>query len=1062
VDDSGRHPSTRLAAGVLRRLAQRLRSALARLWASERLLLVVLTLFNLFLARRTFEGGIWADNDSVCHYAYLRHLLEEFYPATGTFFGFTPKYDLGAPFLLYNTPPGLYVVSALVATITGIGALGALKGVVVAAFLSVPLLGARLAATFEDEPRDLPKFVALATSLFSSELFGLEFSFKNGMLNPVLGVPLLLATILFFRHAQRARDHRVLLHLALAGCAFAGTVLVHLLTAYMLAIALACCSLAAGPRRAGRSLLAVGVVVALGSGLAAFWLVPSLPLAARQDAAFTWIRRANDTLANYFDGSMLSSYPVGFYPQFVTYSGVGIVAILCAGFGLWRAIALRSWPVLSFGVCALVSLLVTLGPRPSFGLWLLPMYDRLLWYRFATLLELSTLIVAGWGAWQLYEARGRLGGVAMQALVAGGAWAALVMLQRAVMVNTGHDYPQFVADVDAVSAWLRDHGKKDGRVFGEFLGQDVVDSAGVNYPRHMIPILSGFAEAGGWVYENAEAAQAMMKRGLFWYDPFPMIALAPRYDVEYIVAGSPNFVRVLDDDPRWRRVLATTHLSLYEAVDREPARAEAAGWDVRVRRQGYLKGGGYEYAIDAIRTTAAAGGEMLVKTGWSPAWRARAGDQTLATGSTEESLLTVALPAGRDDVAITLTWDITGWRTQGNRISLGTLGVTALLAAFGARRRLRLPAVPERLSERLGLSAAAAGTIAFALRAHPIDEHVVGFGLRDGMSVTYDAARLDVGAFDDAERFRPTHVVASAWSGRELASGAPARVLLKGDDVAAVVALSPFGENQLTVDGLLKPEAGARAAVDSDVLRTDRREGADANTDVRTPDRRQGADANTDVILSLSEPDGHRVACRLPATLGRAVPLPDSCRAGPRGDGPGVTRELTLHAGGTLTVHRIVVGSGIVYVEAEQMHNVLDDGGYEAFYAYGPPDQFSSNGVSMVARAPLKAPIALDRDVTLPGEAYEVWLLTRTVSPRLENGRAHFRVESDGAKVGDLDGHTRRAIPYWDDDPHHEWLLAGRMAGAGTHRVRVTFYKVKTAFDALGDLDALAFVPVAP
>jgi hypothetical protein len=100
--------------------------------------------------------------------------------------------------------------------------------------------------------------------------------------------------------------------------------------------------------------------------------------------------------------------------------------------------------------------------------------------------------------------------------------------------------------------------------------------------------------------------------------------------------------------------------------------------------------------------------------------------------------------------------------------------------------------------------------------------------------------------------------------------------------------------------------------------------------------------------------------------------------------------------------------------------------------------------------------------VPLPERAYDVWLLTRTVSPRLENGRAHFLVESDGTIVADVDPVTRRNISFWDDDSHQEWIPAGRLDGGGTRLVRVTFYKVKTAFDGLGDLDAIAFAPVAP
>jgi hypothetical protein len=70
-------------------------------------------------------------------------------------------------------------------------------------------------------------------------------------------------------------------------------------------------------------------------------------------------------------------------------------------------------------------------------------------------------------------------------------------------------------------------------------------------------------------------------------------------------------------------------------------------------------------------------------------------------------------------------------------------------------------------------------------------------------------------------------------------------------------------------------------------------------------------------------------------------------------------------------------------------------------------------------------------------------------------------LEVDGRKVGDYDGRTRRAITFWDDDPHHEWVNAARFDGGGARRLRVTFYKVKTAFDALGDLDAIAFVPAS-
>jgi hypothetical protein len=170
---------------------------------------------------------------------------------------------------------------------------------------------------------------------------------------------------------------------------------------------------------------------------------------------------------------------------------------------------------------------------------------------------------------------------------------------------------------------------------------------------------------------------------------------------------------------------------------------------------------------------------------------------------------------------------------------------------------------------------------------------------------------------------------------------------------------------------------------------------------------------------------------------------------------------VQIDAAQVLTVTGIDVDSGIVVFEAEQMHNVLDDCGYEAFYSYGPPDRLASNGVSMVAAAAYESPISLDREVALRSGAFEVWLLTRTVSSRLANGRANFLVEADGRTIADVSVRPRKALPFWDNDPHAEWLPAGRLEGGGKRRLRVTFYRKKTQFDALGDLDAVAFVPVA-
>jgi hypothetical protein len=986
---------------------------LGRAWRDERLFYVALTLFNLFLARRTFGAGIWADNDSVCHYAYLRHLLEEILPATGTFLGWTPKYGMGSPFLLYNTPPGLYVVAATVARLTGLSALAALKTVMVVAFLLVPVLGAHLARTFEGEPRDLPKFVALALSLFSSELFGLEFFFKNGMLNAAFALPFLLATLLFYRRAQREVGPRALLWTSLAGALFAATLLVHLLSAYMLGIALGTFSIAEGPRKLGRSLVQTAMIAGLGAALSAFWLVPSLPFAASTDAAFTWIRRASDTLPALFDGTLLSSYPVGFTPRFVQFSSAGLVAVGCSAFALWRAVRLRRWPILACFATLLVALLVTLGPRPSFGLWILPKYDRLLWYRFCTLLELSVLLTAGWGAWQLWELRGRLGTAVTWGLVVAGLWAAQVTTKRAVHIETTESYPEFVADVDGISHWLADHGKPGGRVFSEFLAQQAPDAASVNYARHMIPIQSGVAEAAGWIYENDPAAQALLKNGLLWYDAFPIIALAERYDVQYVVAGSPGLVRALSQDPRWRLALGTTHLSLFEAVDREPSLVEARGWDVTVRSARYLRGGGYEYVIDAAPVAPGSARELTVKTSWSPAWRARAGDGGIEVRESPDGLLRVPLPDSA--TTVTLTWDIGELRSRGDNVSLLALGAATALLLLGTRPRL--PSLPDLVPQLAGCGGAAAALVVLAVRGHPIDPEVVGFGIRGGMDVTYDAKDLRIGAFDDAEESRAARVRPSAWGPRLLTGGEPARTLSSPEGAAAVIALSPVGPNRLVVRGVA---------------------------------------SLAEVTLELRDPANGDEVCRVDARLGEAIELPPACTRGAAVDGPGVPRDIVFHAPGPLTVSAITLQNDVVVIEGEQLHNVLDDGGYEAFYTYAAADQLASNGVAMVPHRPLDGPVAMDRRIDLPHPRYEVWLLTHTVSERLHPGRSRLLVESDGTTVADVDPRPRAPIAFWDDKPHVEWVRAGRLSGGGQRLVRITLHGDGT----IGDLDTLAFVPV--
>jgi hypothetical protein len=362
-----------------------------------------------------------------------------------------------------------------------------------------------------------------------------------------------------------------------------------------------------------------------------------------------------------------------------------------------------------------------------------------------------------------------------------------------------------------------------------------------------------------------------------------------------------------------------------------------------------------------------------------------------------------------------------------------------LLGLGWVRNLSLLEAVAPALVQSVGVGAAVVALAVLALRARPLDEHAVGFGARGGLTTTFDMQHAHVGAFDDAEPHRLVRVLDDAWSARSLQrDGSAARALAREDTPAASIALSAVGPQRVTVRGAITRGGEAIAG------------------------RRIG--------LVLRDPATGAALCRTDAMLGEEVILPDTCARGPAGEGPGVSRTLTFEAidtgdgseaPGALVVREIAVDAGIVVVEAESMHNVIDDSGYDAFYVYGPPDQFPSNGVSMVAGARYGKPIALDRDVHLPERAYDMWILTRTVSARLHDSRAHLLVQADGRDIADVDPRTRRGLPFWDDYSHLEWLPVGRVDGLATRRIRVTFHKIPTAFDGLADLDALAFVPAA-
>ncbi|WP_394838302.1 hypothetical protein LVJ94_15475 [Pendulispora rubella] len=1019
----------KLAEERIRAVLGVLRTYALRVWNDERLFLFALCVMNLFFARRTFGTGIWVDNDSICHYAYVRHLIEDFYPATGTYMGWSPKFNLGIPYLLYNTPPLLYVVIGATAKLLGISALASLKTWIVTAFLSVPLLGYALAQTFDDEPGDLPKFTAITLSLFSSELFGLEFYFKNGMLNPAFAVPLMMGTLVAFRRAQQAPMPRAFVHLAWGSVVFAACVMTHLLTTYMMCLALAAFVLGAGPRKWGSNTLMMGVLIGTGVAITGEWLYPSLKFAAKTDAAYTWTRPAFDTISDWFEGSLISSYRVGFFPSFFTYSTCGMVAIVAGFVGIVELVRRRNGAVAGCLITFVLAFWVALGPEIHAVIDWLPMYQNLLWYRFITLAILAWLLVAAYGAWRFANRKFRYYPLNMVILAAGAIWAFFVMTQRAVKVYTADEFSRFEQSVEEVAGWLRDHGDKRGRVFGEFLGEGAVQPPSVNYVRHMIPVLSGFREISGWIYENNPASQVLQKKGPFWHTPFPVINEAETYDVKYIVAGTPHFIHALTKDPRWRSVMETPDIVLFERVGYEPRMLTGEGYDSSVTVDKYLPGGGYQYEFDVTPTGQAGHGQqLLVKTNFSPAWRAWLGDRPLDVHENADGLILLDLPeAIAAPAKIKLVWDITDLRAKGRKVTFAGLSLALLLLGVGSLKRTQIfQRIPQTIPQAVGTAGLVLATAGFAWHARHLDLSKIGLGIADGLMATADPNKLEVGAYHDEQESYPVHVLHEAWGKRELAAdGQPFRTLSAPSKMAVYALFDQDGGQ----DGLLVT----------------------------------GQPVGAPIQVEFVEPAGGTSVCTLAGSLGSEISVPPSCLVrDPHSDAPGVERFLRFQGdvGTLLKVERVEVKNRFFFVQAESFRNVALSKGRPAFYSIGAVDYFASNGSVMVGDAKLEEPISLRREVDLPQGLYTMWACIFAVHERFRSTRALVNFDFGGQNVGAVNGVGVLPLPFWNHDVQFGWVKVGDVvARGGTELISLTVKKEKGNLSGLFDLDVVAFVP---
>jgi len=289
------------------------------------------------------------------------------------------------------------------------------------------------------------------------------------------------------------------------------------------------------------------------------------------------------------------------------------------------------------------------------------------------------------------------------------------------------------------------------------------------------------------------------------------------------------------------------------------------------------------------------------------------------------------------------------------------------------------------------------------------------------MQPANDSTVLELGTYKDARETAPVRIFEQAWEQRRLNSGGQAeRVLRSGGSPALRLALAPNRDSFVALRG--SPDGAAYQAT----FRT----------------------------------DGGQVACSLPGILNRPLRIPRECAVGRGHEGlPGAVRDMIVATPSTLAVTTVRVVTDILYVEAEQLRNVVDDGGDEAFYNLGPLDQRVSNDVVMLADARLNRPIELATEVVLPGQSVECWILMRTVPAALLNTRGDVSVFLGDRLVGTSSGVSSQKDVFWKPDVRFEWVRLGEVPTLPRASLRIAVSKRRGRLAGFADIDAVAIIP---
>ncbi len=754
--------------------------------------------WQIVLAWPALQVGILADNDSVANLSYVQLLMDEPWQTSGWLWRWNDRFNGGAPFLLFNVPPGFHLLAAAAGKMVGDARTGMLLGLFLAYFAN-PWTWGYLARTIFGGGARICVATAAAASLVTSELFGLSFLFANGMCNAAFAsafIPLAIALVLNVCRSDALK--RTQLGAAVSVCSM--LLLTHLGSTYMVGFGAALLMLfGAGGQFPNRQLIwrccsrfvSVWIFVAL---ITAFWWLPSSLYVESPDVSNTWLRSPEFVWRYWQSGQAISGSvscfaerkhvvtPFGGYPAM-------LLALAALGW-FWR-----SWQVRAVGILLLAAAWVTLGPSFAGPLVSMPGYTTWHYFRMTTLAVGAVILLAG--KMSVHLATRRLGVVVLALLAAVTARDALRL--RAV-IEYDQAYPDFLREVDAVASFLKSADAKPGRIYSEFYIDLEVPS--VNYLRHRLPILSGRDEIAGWVIENSPISLSLLQTGAMWSTVAPMLELAAGYSVRYIVAVSQPAKGLLQKDSRWHEAKVFGRITVFELVDLlAPPSPKLVGENFVVEHETRRFSGNYRWVITTPEVS-----ESLwqLHHAWSPTWQIRVDDMPVAYERTAQGTMLIRVPAlAAGSHVVHATW------TAGSRecwgIITSLLGLSFFLLLLLRNQLWAAAALAARWSPpRTALLLTAGGMATYVAVSWVTYQSPHAPSITGGLHGLVPFDRIRFGVYNSDSMLAPNHIMGDRWQAAEIREGKSGRVLQANKGIGASpdvsLAVGQKGQRSISAD----------------------------------------------------------------------------------------------------------------------------------------------------------------------------------------------------------------------------------------------------------------------